>query len=576
MNLIPDAIYVPSESIRTFYIDRNWFKTFIDGAISTAEHYEEGDALREAIKKSLDTYLNTPLSNVNYKPLVPTWGFIVRSQVIKKFPNLRISAPRPQINGVDDPKPEILKWETIDQETVMALFDREPGHSQFPGGISFHPPEHQLTSMFGSIDGLQMGRYMAVDWTPVSTDLVAAASHNVGLVGSTNMINITDPTNAIFDAQVNAICTDAFAAAAQSALDLKTLNPAGGLVAAQLLRKTPELQLTDTVTQASAGGLTASAPSLSTSRPRPRQALTATDPVTPAPTLTTTLTTLPVWNAPVSTVIQAIQKVDLVIGVDNDLMNRIFWGTGSNGPIMPPQANTKVTGPRDPLLCTSLLNIQAPVYNLASKALEFKNALINPMPTSLGFKTDIHIPMISTATSTSNLRLVCIEIAVGTASNGFLLPFPTNPKTSSPTLVGGEYAQMPTATNLQLPNVRFVGLGNRWKVRTLFLPSAAGPVPNFFEIFLLPNTGTIPRNIYDTTGYWDINVHRDLGLVIEGVQLNPAMDTQASQVEVIETYYTDGNDHTGTADYAVGISQVNLWQADVTESDMQYVTPWTP
>ena len=46
--LIPDPLFAPKESIRTFYIDQNWFKVFFDGALSITEHFTESDEVRSS------------------------------------------------------------------------------------------------------------------------------------------------------------------------------------------------------------------------------------------------------------------------------------------------------------------------------------------------------------------------------------------------------------------------------------------------------------------------------------------------------------------------------------------------
>lgn len=44
--MFPDPVFVPKETLRTFYVDPNWFKTFFDGALSVTEHFTDQDEVR--------------------------------------------------------------------------------------------------------------------------------------------------------------------------------------------------------------------------------------------------------------------------------------------------------------------------------------------------------------------------------------------------------------------------------------------------------------------------------------------------------------------------------------------------
>ena len=51
--IIPDPAFVPKETIRTFYVDQNWFKVFFDGALSVTEHFTEQDEVRAELNPLL-------------------------------------------------------------------------------------------------------------------------------------------------------------------------------------------------------------------------------------------------------------------------------------------------------------------------------------------------------------------------------------------------------------------------------------------------------------------------------------------------------------------------------------------
>ena len=122
--LIPDPAHLPRESLRFFSIDRIWIDALIDGALSLANHLEQDDdAIRTAIKTTINLYLNTVDPIIGYKPQIPTFGFLLRSDVVEKFPDLVVEAPRPD----GDKRAPLLRHENITTGVMLVLLDRQPG-----------------------------------------------------------------------------------------------------------------------------------------------------------------------------------------------------------------------------------------------------------------------------------------------------------------------------------------------------------------------------------------------------------------------------------------------------------------
>lgn len=89
--LIPDPSFLPEESLRFFYIDDNWMDCLIDGALSVANHLEkDSDVIREEIKNTYNAYLGDTTS-LPHPPQIPRYGFILRSQIVKAIPDLKIT-----------------------------------------------------------------------------------------------------------------------------------------------------------------------------------------------------------------------------------------------------------------------------------------------------------------------------------------------------------------------------------------------------------------------------------------------------------------------------------------------------
>jgi hypothetical protein len=90
--LISDPSFLPEESMRFFQIDDVWMDCLIDGALSVANHLErDADRVRAQIKQKYNEYLATEIKGTSIKPQVPGYGFILRSQIVKVMPDLRIT-----------------------------------------------------------------------------------------------------------------------------------------------------------------------------------------------------------------------------------------------------------------------------------------------------------------------------------------------------------------------------------------------------------------------------------------------------------------------------------------------------
>lgn len=90
--LFPDPSFIPEESIRFFYIDDAWMDCLIDGALSVGNHLEkDDDRIKTAVKQWYNMYLKTTIKDTKLKPQIPCYGFILRSQIVKVMPDLKIT-----------------------------------------------------------------------------------------------------------------------------------------------------------------------------------------------------------------------------------------------------------------------------------------------------------------------------------------------------------------------------------------------------------------------------------------------------------------------------------------------------
>ena len=147
--LIPEPAFLPPESLRFFHINDFWLDCFIDGALSVANHLEtDDDETRRQIKVVFNQYLGTPVSRAGYKPQIPSYGFAIRSNLIKVMPDMRITvAWKPNKNGaqVADDRAPVCRWTKWDDQTLFCLLDRQP--EELDSIILAQPPHQQRFSL---------------------------------------------------------------------------------------------------------------------------------------------------------------------------------------------------------------------------------------------------------------------------------------------------------------------------------------------------------------------------------------------------------------------------------------------
>ncbi|KAK2007341.1 hypothetical protein LZ32DRAFT_610424, partial [Colletotrichum eremochloae] len=139
--LLTDPSHLPEETLRFFHVDENWTDAMVDGALSLANHVTDDpaeDFCRSAIKARLNEYLATPIKGLGYCQQLPTYGFIIRSQLLVQFPDFAVSAVSEEqfhTRGSDwgniKPTAPILVQRRLASDVMLVLFDREPPRLTF-------------------------------------------------------------------------------------------------------------------------------------------------------------------------------------------------------------------------------------------------------------------------------------------------------------------------------------------------------------------------------------------------------------------------------------------------------------
>ena len=154
--LVPDERMLPIESIRFFYLDPSWIDSLIDGALSIGRVNKGHDT---AVHKQalLDS------ENVGKEDFYS--GFLLRSSVVKGWPNLQVNAYKYRFGAgsdlIEDHKNENIP-ETEDNELVCLRFSRLADNvlfGLFKGDIQVLDIHEKPETIHLGFDILDSGQY---------------------------------------------------------------------------------------------------------------------------------------------------------------------------------------------------------------------------------------------------------------------------------------------------------------------------------------------------------------------------------------------------------------------------------
>jgi hypothetical protein len=154
-HLVPDSALLPPESVRFFYVDRDWTDMLVLGALAvstvTTLDREHLQALYTAIRGEIDTQERLqrlvgadPPGRAAADTIT---GFLLRSRAVSGWPGLHVRAYREEVGpddgriADDDPRrTRLLRLERLAPAVLLALFDGIPAvvHVEEPRqGIQF-------------------------------------------------------------------------------------------------------------------------------------------------------------------------------------------------------------------------------------------------------------------------------------------------------------------------------------------------------------------------------------------------------------------------------------------------------
>lgn len=120
-NLIADENLLPNESMRLFYLDKNWTNALLDGALSIGIHSERDLLLQQAMnqiirqKTSEKLVKNTIIGTIS--------GLIIRSSIVSNYKDFKIIGFE-NIDKINEVK--TLRKVRLSSNILMVLFETVP------------------------------------------------------------------------------------------------------------------------------------------------------------------------------------------------------------------------------------------------------------------------------------------------------------------------------------------------------------------------------------------------------------------------------------------------------------------
>jgi len=137
--LVPDSRLLPVESIRFFYIDRNYTDRLVDGALSvgktTTREFSHAQSTHGAVSSKLDDdervlrsqFRKLPIKAIVAPKAADLTGLLLRSRAVSGWPGLEVKAYR----GITQAKPEgdklpLLRMDRLAPDVLLCLFEGVP------------------------------------------------------------------------------------------------------------------------------------------------------------------------------------------------------------------------------------------------------------------------------------------------------------------------------------------------------------------------------------------------------------------------------------------------------------------
>lgn len=157
-NLVADENLLPNESLRLFYLDKNWTNALLDGALSIGIHSERDlmlqQAMNDIIRRETNKKLSPQTTDNQSIQLGTISGLILRSSIVSNYKGLEITAFEENEMPVNT-----LRIERLASNILFVLFDtvptkieiKAPSESRILAIVNHEIPLRQLENEVGKV-----------------------------------------------------------------------------------------------------------------------------------------------------------------------------------------------------------------------------------------------------------------------------------------------------------------------------------------------------------------------------------------------------------------------------------------
>ena len=157
-NLVADENLLPNESLRLFYLDKNWTNALLDGALSIGIHSERDlmfqQAMNDIIRRETNKKLSPQTTDNQAIQLGTISGLILRSSIVSNYKGLEITAFEENEMPVNT-----LRIERLASNILFVLFDtvptkieiKAPSESRILAIVNHEIPLRQLENEVGKV-----------------------------------------------------------------------------------------------------------------------------------------------------------------------------------------------------------------------------------------------------------------------------------------------------------------------------------------------------------------------------------------------------------------------------------------
>ena len=208
--LVADARMMPTETIRFFFVDRNWTDRLVDGAMSigasSSRHFVQNAMASDAVRRGVDRAESRLRAQLRNKPPPDTViedglisGFLLRSIAVSGWPGIEVAAytdvarSNPlQLVRIDRLSPDLLFCLFSGNAVPACVLVNEP-----PETLHFGVQTKDQSQHYAFLRGLGYNQFTAGEQLADTQAIAMRGDGSSGVIDVWNTVNATTPSGFI-------------------------------------------------------------------------------------------------------------------------------------------------------------------------------------------------------------------------------------------------------------------------------------------------------------------------------------------------------------------------------------------